>query len=149
MAISRDRTIMYSQTRPSGELMITGKHWKWYQPNNHRTGDCVIRSISKYYGITWLEAFDMIVPLARAKQENMGRVLLDTIGNVDEFGLVWHNIPIKKGHKRPTVEKFAKEHPSGRYIVKVSNHVVTVKDGYYWDIWECGDKAIYGYWTEE
>ena len=149
MAISNDKTIRYNQNRPNGELMITGKRWKWYQPNDHRTGDCVIRSISKYFDITWLEAFDMLVPIAREMRENMGRVMLDTKGNVDKFGLEWHGVPIQKGRKRPTVEKFAKEHSAGRFIVKVSNHVVTVKDGYYWDIWECGDCAIYGYWTDK
>lgn len=147
--ISNEKSIRYSGSRPNGELMISHKHWKWYQPNNHRTGDCVIRAHSKYYDLSWVETFDQLVPVARREQENLGRLYLDRTGDIDDFKLVWHPVPIVKGKKRMTVEEFCKRHHDGRYIVKVSNHVVTVKDGYYWDIWECGDSALFGYWTDD
>ncbi len=144
--ISRDKSIRYSASRPNGEIMITGKHWKWFQPNNHRTGDCVVRSYCKYYDIDWLTAFDMLIPIARERQENLGLLFQYAKGDIAD--LEWHPLTIAKGKKRMTVEEFARKHPDGRYILKVSNHVVTVKDGYYWDIWECGDCALYGYWTD-
>ena len=148
MSISKEKSIRYSNNRPDGELMRSHHHWKWFQPNNHRTGDCVIRSHCKFFNQTWLEAFDALVPIARAKQENLGRIYLDSTGDIDQLNLKWHSIPIQKGKKRITVEDFCKKHPEGRYICKISNHVVCVKDGFYWDIWECGDSALYGYWTD-
>ena len=146
--ISNDKSIRYNKTRPNGEVMITGKRWKWFQPNNHRTGDCVIRSFCKYWDVDWLTAFDRLVPAARKRQENLGLLLQCADGDMEDLGLVWHSIPITKGKKRMTVEQFTKRHSEGRYILKISNHVVAVKDGWYWDIWECGDSALYGYWTD-
>ena len=145
--ISRDKTIRYSAKRPNGELMISHKHWKWFQPNNHKTGDCVIRAFCKYWDVDWLTAFDMLVPVARKRQENLGLLLQYADGDISEVGLKWYSLPAVKGKKRQTVESFAKNHPTGRYILRVASHVVAVVDGFYWDIWESGDCAIYGYWT--
>ena len=140
--------IRYSQKRENGELMISHKHWRWFQPNNHRTGDCVIRSFCKYMDVNWVTAFDRLVPIARERQENLGLLFQYADGDMKELGLIWHPLKVVKGKKRITVEEFAKSHKEGRYILRVSNHVVTVKDGYYWDIWECGDCCVYGYWSD-
>lgn len=144
--ISKDKTIRYSQSRPNGELMISHRKWRWYQPNDHRTGDCVIRAYSKYHDIDWLSAFDILMPLARERKENL--TLLFQYANGDIAGMKWHSLPAIKGRKRITVERFAKDHKEGRYILKVANHVVAVKDGYFWDIWDCGECCVYGYWTD-
>ena len=147
--ISVDKSIRYSQKRPNGETMISGRNWKWFQPNNHRTGDCVVRSLCKYLDLDWLSTFDRLVPIARERQENLGNLLQYADGDVSELGLCWTPISVAKGEKRITVDQFAKRNPTGRFILRVANHVVAVKDGWYWDIWDCGDYTVYGYWTDE
>ena len=143
-----DKTIRYNQGRLNGTIMLTGKHWKWYQPNDHRTGDCVIRAYSKFAGVDWLTAFDTLVPIARKYQENLYGVLECVKTDIPELNLEYHTIPIVKGQKRMTVEEFCLHHPVGNYFVRIANHTVAVVDGYYHDIWECGDSAIVAYFTK-
>jgi hypothetical protein len=54
-----------------------------------------------------------------------------------------------KGTRRGTVDSFAQAHPKGRYLLRVANHFVTVVDGFYYDIWDCGCKSVYGYYKKE
>lgn len=98
--------------------------------------------------VDWVTAFDRLVPIARERQENLGLLFQYADGDMEELDLIWHPLKVVKGKKRITVEEFAKSHKEGRYILRVSHHVVTVKDGYYWDIWECGDCCVYGYWSD-
>lgn len=98
--------------------------------------------------VDWVTAFDMLVPIARERQENLGLLFQYADGDMKELDLIWNPLKVVKGKKRITVEEFAKSHKEGRYILRVSNHVVTVRDGYYWDIWECGDCCVYGYWSD-
>ena len=41
-----------------------------------------------------------------------------------------------------TVNTFAMTHPYGTYIVHIRGHLVTVKNGEYWDSWDSGDKKV-------
>ena len=130
------------------------KRYVYYQPNDKdlkdQYGDCTIRALSKALGVTWLEAFDLTIPLCREFQtpnlfnvpSKIERVILERLG-FDYTG-----ISNKKGTKRPTVESFAKEHPIGTYILSVANHVVAVVDGRYFDTWDSGRKSLYGYYTK-
>ena len=132
---------------------MAGK-FKYYQPNKFdlkdKYGDCTIRALSKFYNINWIDAFHKCLPIIekyqilpsfffQAEQE-------DKI--CEDLGL--RRIPIsnKKGSKRPTVKSFAKDHPTGTYIVKVSHHVVAVVDGYYYDTWDSGEKSLYSYFEK-
>ena len=53
----------------------------------------------------------------------------------------------RKGSRRPTVQQFAVSHRQGTYILQAARRVVTVKDGYFYDTIDCGDKCLYGYWN--
>ena len=64
---------------------------------------------------------------------------------LEKFGFSWKAIKPKKGEKRPIVSDFANEN-NGTYILRVSGHVVCVKDNKHYDIWDSGDKSLYGYW---
>lgn len=131
----------------------------YYQPNKKdlkdEYGDCTIRALTKALGVTWLEAYDRMIPLCRFYQVSN---IFDAPAYIErqiieKLGFKYHGISNKKGSKRPTVDSFAKDHPDGVYILNVANHEVTCVDGKYYDTWDCGHKSLYGYYeriqTEE
>lgn len=142
--------VRYNQNRDNGEIMISGRCWRWFQPNNHRTGDCAVRSVALAENLEWAEAFDKMLDVARRLQEppecllanaKTGLELLNSIGHYR-----WEGLSAVKGKKRITVEQFCKKHKKGTFILKVAGHVVAVRDGWFYDIWDCGNKCVYGYW---
>lgn len=48
-----------------------------------------------------------------------------------------------------TVREFCKDHPKGTYILACSTHVVTVKDGDYYDSWDSGEEVPVYVWKKE
>ena len=67
---------------------------------------------------------------------------------LDKLGFDYHGISNKRGSKRPTVDSFAKDHPTGTYICGVAHHEVAVVDGKYYDTWDSGDCSMYGYFEK-
>lgn len=127
----------------------------YYQPNDKdlkdKYGDCTIRALSKALGVTWLEAFDLTVPLCREYQVSSvfgcpSKIERQIIGRL---GFTYTGVSNKKGTKRPTVDSFAKDHPTGTYILNVANHEVACSDGKYYDTWDCGNCSLYGYYTKD
>lgn len=45
-----------------------------------------------------------------------------------------------------TVREFAEHHPKGTYLLATGSHVVTVKNGDYYDTWDSGDEIPIYYW---
>lgn len=126
--------------------------YKYYQPNDKdikdNYGDCTIRALSKALDVSWVEAFDLQVPICREYQTPNIFALPVRLENeaMGKLGFKYTGISNKKGSKRPTVEEFAKKHPKGRYVCNVSHHEVAVVDGYYYDTRDSGFKALYGYY---
>lgn len=130
------------------------KRYVYYQPNakdlKDKYGDCTIRALSKALGVTWLEAFEATLPLCKAEQvTNIFDAPVKMVNkSLDALGFDYTGVSNSKGTKRPTVESFAKDHPSGTYIVTVAHHVVAVVDGKYYDTWDSGKNSLYGYYTK-
>ena len=67
----------------------------------------------------------------------------------------WGAYLYRKGYIRKfapygyTVKDFCREHPKGRYLLVLDNHVVTAVDGDYYDIWDSGNELLIYYWTKE
>lgn len=126
--------------------------YKYYQPNDKdltdKQGDCQIRALSKALNLTWLETFDLIIPICRRYQRSSIFSGGSTYAKepLKELGFNYTGVSNKKGTKRPTVESFAKSHPTGTYVLKVANHVVACVDGIYYDTWDCGFCSLYGYY---
>lgn len=126
--------------------------YKYYQPNDKdlkdKTGDCQVRALSKALNISWLEAFDLTIPICRRLQTY---TIFDgnhekTVEAMQDLGFAYTGVSNKKGTKRPTVKSFAASHKSGTYILKVSRHVVACVNGEYFDTWDSGHKSLYGYY---
>jgi len=128
--------------------------YKYYQPNKKdikdKYGDCTIRALSKALNLSWLETFDLVMPLCREYQTvNPFNVDTKTQREIlDRLGFDYYSVSNKKGTKRPTVTSFAKEHKNGTYILNVAHHEVTVVDGIYYDTWDSGKKSVYGYYKK-
>lgn len=125
--------------------------YKYYQPNKKdlkdNYGDCVIRAICKATGKTWLEVFDELIPYAREIQAHPNdKTVYEKY--LADLGFTWTGLGAVKGKKRLTPDTFYKEYPTGTYILRLSGHLVTVENGYYFDTWDSGEKCVYGYWSK-
>lgn len=134
---------------------MANKYYQYYQPNDKDLkdcqGDCSIRAMTKYFNITWLEAFDQLVVYARKTQSMING--LDNIKLLmEDKQIPYTSIYKPKDKKKITVIDFAKLHKNGNYLLYVrvgyGTHLVTVSDGKYYDTWDCGDRIVYGYWTK-
>ena len=129
-----------------------GKHYKYCQPNKKDLkddyGDCTIRALCKALDISWVEAFDLTVPICRREQVPNIFFAPGKIRNpfLAELGFKYTGISNKEGSVRPTVEQFAEKHRKGTYILNVANHEVACVDGTYYDTWDSGHKKLYGYY---
>lgn len=129
------------------------RRYRYYQPNEKdlkdQVGDCQVRALSKVLGLSWLETFDLTIPICRELQTYtiFACDLVKTKKAMDTLGFEYTGISTKKGTVRPTVDEFAKTHKQGKFILKVANHVVACVDGIYYDTWDCGYKSLYGYYT--
>jgi len=122
---------------------------KYYNPNpkKHEVGDCVVRAMCKAMEKEWDEVYQDLCSLGME---------LKAMPNDDivwkkyllENGFQYHKVSNKKGSKRPRVNEFAKDNKEGTYILRVANHIVTCVDGYYYDLFDAGSSALYGYYEK-
>lgn len=130
------------------KVRVYHDNFEYYQPNRHICGDCAVRAITKVLPMTWKDAYLDACKETADEMYTFNETKGMTI-YLEKRGFKW--VPIRpEGSKRPIVHEFAEEHDDGkRYILNVSNHFVACHDGKYYDIWDCGEKSLYGYWVKE
>lgn len=123
--------------------------WSYYNPNPNGkfVGDCTVRAITKATGKPWEEVYLGICV--------QGFLMCDMPSN----NSVWGAYLRTQGFKRKslpdtcpcdyTVEDFCKDHPEGVFVVPVSNHVLAIVDGDYYDSWESGRENPIYYFEKE
>lgn len=121
----------------------------FYNPNPSRkmTDDCVVRAISKAFGIDWETAY--------VKASMHGLKMHDLF----QKNYVWDDLLREYGYKRSaipntcprcyTVRQFAHDHPKGTYILGTGDHVLTVINGDWYDSWDSGDQVPIIYYYKE
>lgn len=123
----------------------------YYQPNKKdikdEYGDCTIRALSAALSLTWLETFDLVVPIERKYQvaNIFGAPLKTRKEMLEELGFTYHPVSRKK---KPTVKEFSEKHKRGIYILNIRGHEVACINGNYYDTWDSGKKALYGYFEK-
>lgn len=123
--------------------------WIPYQPNKKRKrgNDCTIRAMMKLTGLSWLEVYWGVCLC--------GAIVQDMPSTND----VWAEWLIGMGYERTevpnycpdcyTVEDFCADHPQGKFLVAVPQHVVCVIDGDYYDLFDSGDETVIAYWSRK
>lgn len=120
-----------------------------YNPNPKKkiVGDCVIRAVSLALGESWQNVYGDITV--------KGYILAD----MPSSDAVWSAYIRGKGFKmKPipdtcpacyTVKDFCIDHPTGTYILKCPDHVVTVIDGDHYDVFDSSDETVLFYYVKE
>lgn len=113
-------------------------------PRKIKTCDCVIRAFSFASGKTWEDTFTDLCNIA-LQEKSMPNDIKVYTKYAEQLGLTKYKIELVNG-KRPTVKSFSDTHQKGTFILRLANHITVVKDGIYYDIWDCGKKSVYLYW---
>lgn len=138
--------------------------FRYFNPNpdNKHTSDCVIRALSKFLGVSWIEAY-MEICVYGGFNSDMPNVNSVWSSFLESKGYRRHNIPDTCPYCY-TLKDFCLDHPKGKYFVSldvgyadlystadsgnvVGNHVVCVKNGNYYDTWDSGNEVVKYYWS--
>lgn len=123
--------------------------YKYFNPNPYKqfVGDCSVRAICKALNKQWE---DVYVSLCA---EGL------TYCDMPSSNYVWGMYLFKNGFQQKmidsvcpactTVANFAKDHPEGTFVLGCEGHVVTVRNGVYYDSWDSGHKVVLFYLEKE
>lgn len=116
--------------------------YEYYNPNPIRSdpvGDCTVRALAKALDISWEQAHVMLDYNAYMMGDisNSNAVLAATLR---QNGFYRGNFP-DNCDACMTAGEFAREFPSGTYVLGFGSHVATVKDGVLYDSWDCSDET--------
>jgi len=121
----------------------------FYNPNpaGRFVGDCTIRAICRLTDQDWDTVYAGTV-FQGFLQKNMPSGNSTWGAYLQRQGYVTRPIlgSCPYGY---TVDDFCKDHPVGRYLLALDQHVVTVVDGDYYDTWDSGKEIPIYYWTKE
>ena len=116
-------------------------------PRGQRVGDCAVRAISKALGKDWEDAY-----ISLCSEGLM-------YGDMPSANYVWGMYLRKYGFEQKmissicphctTVSKFAKDHPTGIYVLACQNHVVCVDSGNWYDSWDSSDEIVLYYFEKQ
>jgi len=120
----------------------------WKEFNNNPTGrfvgDCAVRALSVALDTDWETAYATIAAYGY------------DMGDMMSADSVWGAVLRRNGFYRAaipnecpdcyTVADFAAEHPEGTYVLALGGHVVTVKDGDWYDSWNSGKETPQYFW---
>lgn len=121
--------------------------WVYWNPNplNKRTGDCVIRAISKAAGKPWAdllrEMTEWLIPRGEIFDETtgFGPYIQEVLGFLHVKTEPW---PLKWALEAPSMAGM-------HLIVRFRNHVTYARDGKFYDIWDCSERKILEYWFKK
>lgn len=121
----------------------------YYNPNpeHKRTGDCVIRALSKALDCSWTDAYISLMA------EGLSLYDMPSANYVwgmllEKNNFVMHPI----SHECPdctTVGSFAESHDNGVYVLATQNHAVCVMDGNVYDTWDSSGEVILYFYEKE
>lgn len=113
-------------------------------PTGRRVGDCAVRAVSLAINESWERTY-LLICLNGLQ-----------MGDMPSSNTVWGALLRQNGFYRESlpnvcpdcysVRQFAEDHPKGTYVLGLDQHVVTVKDGNWYDIWDSGDETVVYVW---
>ena len=120
-----------------------------YNPNpkNQRVGDCTVRALCKALDRDWESMYIELVceglKYCDMPSSNYVWGML-----LRRYGYVQKMVP-SICHNCTTVQEFTKQNPIGTFVLACQNHVVTAKDGNYYDSWDSGEEVVLYFWQKE
>lgn len=120
--------------------------WIEYNPNpvGRYVGDCSVRAIAAALNMDWDDAHELLSYNAKM------------MGDMPNSDSVWGATLRQNGFRRKaipnscpdcyTAEDFAKDHPTGIYVLGFGGHVSVVIDGDIYDSWDSSDLIPQFYW---
>lgn len=130
--------------------MFDGRHSLYgtreaYDKSGNEKNDCAVRAIAN----ALLKPYGEVHALLKAKgrKDRKGTMTFITADVMQANG--WKRFYVRDVYKRPTmsVGRFLQRHPKGQYLVRIPNHVFTVRDGVVFDGYVSLCKRINCYWT--
>lgn len=123
--------------------------YKYFNPNPElkSVGDCVIRALCKALSIDWETAYAEICL--------QGFIMHDMPSSDAVLGALLKRHGFKRNvlpdicSECYTVSDFANNCPYGTFIIKVSGHVLTVKNGTIYDSWDSSKEVVIYYYQKE
>lgn len=107
-------------------------------PNQFRIEDCSIRALSTVLDIPWSMAYDMLSISAR----NLG-LMISSVDAIEEFlDTRYDRVPIYE----ETVGEFIKNHPKGKFLITMPNHITALVNGVNYDTFDSSDRFIWSAW---
>lgn len=113
-------------------------------PSGRAVCDCVIRAVAKATDVDWETAYVSLCAAGLAARD---------LPNADH---VWGGHLKRSGFRRVhlgddvpdgyTVSDFAAGHPWGTFVLSTHGHVVTVRDGQYYDSFDSGNELVNYYY---
>lgn len=115
--------------------------YKYYNanPRDLHIEDCTARALSTALGIPWSDAYDMLSKSAR----DMG-MMMSSVDAVEEFLDRWFE---RVYITEETVSEFIRNHPRGRFLITMPNHITALVEGVNYDTFNPGNKRIWSAWT--
>lgn len=130
--------------------MTTTQIYREYNanPKKRKTSDCVIRALTvalnKKYEIVARDLFNISHELVTTQTATETYThYLDKYYTLDKI-YVMHLVNGKR--KRLTVRDICQKFKKGTFVVTVANHLVAVKDGQFYDTFDCSNKSAYKIW---
>ena len=121
----------------------------YYNPNplGKQVGDCTIRALTIFLNKSWDEVYDDLCA--------EGKLLAD----MPSGNTVWASYLRKRGYVSVplvntcpdcfTVYDFCRRNKTGRFLLSIGNHVVTVVNGDHYDSWDSGNEVPVYYWVRK
>ena len=127
-------------------------HYHNQNPKNRITGDCTFRAISLATGLSYN---DVVMDMAKM-QCKTGYALNDKKGierYMESIGWVKCKQPRKTDGTKFTGKEWCKElqnmGSTASYIANIGgHHIVCIKEGKVWDIWDSTDGCIGNFWVK-
>lgn len=104
--------------------------------------DCTVRAYATVKNISFDAAYDL---LANNGRDSHRRFDMKTFLNT-QSDFEWFALQAVKGESRITPVTFCYKFPTGKYILRLSHHVIACIDGKYFDEIPCIDRCVYGAW---
>lgn len=115
--------------------------WVEFNPNplGKEVDDCSIRAYCAAKDIEWDTAFDYACEIAGNEKDIINSSPVCDKVIKEKLGFILNKESKKvKPKDRPTVMEFACLHNSGTFILNCPKHLLTVKNGNYYDSWNSG-----------